>query len=318
MEKIISIKTLFLSVFVLIYARGLINKEGQMKTFLSLFTMCLVVMPAFGAPGAAGHGRQSMSQQMVVAAPRQASMSSKHVGLVSDEVPYTNNGSGVQPGGDNSTETDKPDSGNDSSLPVVDNREKERNACLNGNIGLGNVFVWASRYSNTANYASMVEDVENPENNVCFVRVELKSTDTGVNLTDIPSQYFEMGRMITCGEWANEDVVKKRILDAKKSARTWGTVGGAVGGAALGVGAMELFGNKLIGGKVQGQKALDDEALLISQLKVLQKDNNSKFTMYMDSVRALLQKCDGQEESVEECKNLNKYKSVQAAFSEAY
>ena len=134
--------------------------------------------------------------------------------------------------------------------PAVDTREKERTACISNNIGIGNTFVWASRYSDLNNYATMVEDVENPENNTCFVLVGLRSTDSRIDLSDIPSKYFEMGRDITCGAWADEGKIEQRILDAKKKGRTWATVGGAVGGAALGVGAMELFGNRLIGNDV--------------------------------------------------------------------
>ena len=54
------------------------------------------------------------------------------------------------------------------------NRDAERLACVSNNIGVGNTFVWASKYSNTSNYSTMVEDTENPENNVCWVRVELR------------------------------------------------------------------------------------------------------------------------------------------------
>ena len=130
---------------------------------------------------------------------------------------------------------------------------------LNNNIGVGNTFVWASKYSDTSNYATMVEDTDNPENNVCFVKVDLKSDDSRISVTDVPSKYFEWGKTITCGSWANADTMRARILDAKKSGRVWGTIGGAVGGAGIGVGAMELFGNKLIGGKVEGQAALKDD-----------------------------------------------------------
>lgn len=139
--------------------------------------------------------------------------------------------------------------------PVIDMREKERLACLSNNIGIGNTFVWASRYSDINNYATMVEDVEQPENNTCFVLVDLKSADSRIDLSDIKGKYFEMGRDITCGSWVDENDIEKRILDAKKKNRTLATIGGAVGGAALGVGSMELFGNRLIGGAVMGQKA---------------------------------------------------------------
>ena len=137
---------------------------------------------------------------------------------------------------------------------VIDMREKEREACIRNNIGVGNTFVWASRYSDINNYATMVEDVEHPENNTCFVLVDLKSTDSNINLSDIKGKYFEMGRNIACGSWVNESDIEKRILDAKKKNRTLATIGGAVGGAAVGVGSMELFGNRLIGGAVMGQK----------------------------------------------------------------
>ena len=176
---------------------------------------------------------------------------------------------------------------------------------------MGNTFVWASRYSNVNNYASMVEDVEEPENNTCFVRVEMKSDDAKVSVADIPAKYFEMGQTITCGSWADENALEKRILDAKKSARTWGTVGGAVGGAALGVGAMELFGNKLIGGSVQGQKALKDSELLYSQLAVLKKNDKAKYDQIMSQIKSLKRECDnwpnigGETELPSECIRIN-------------
>ena len=134
-------------------------------------------------------------------------------------------------------------------------REAERNACMNNNIGIGNTFVWASRYSDTSNYANMVEDVTNPQNNVCFARVELKSDDESrVSVADVAPKYFMWGESIECGSWADQKAIEKRILDARKGARIGGIVASTVGGAGLGVGVMELFGNKLIGGKVEGQK----------------------------------------------------------------
>ena len=176
--------------------------------------------------------------------------------------------------------------------PEKDKREAERAACLNNNIGIGNTFVWASRYSNTANYATMQEDIENPENNVCFVKVDLKSADSRINLYDISSKYFQWGDMITCGSWVDEEMLKQRILDAKKSGRTWATVGGAVGGAAVGVGAMELFGNKLIGDKVEGQKALSGPALLRSQLLTLRKKGDTRYGEFKTNLKLLKDACD--------------------------
>lgn len=190
----------------------------------------------------AGTSRRSMTSQMVMSAPR-ATASTKQISATA----AVNNAAPVEKSSVRVEEVE-------ASVTAKDMREKEKAACINNNIGIGNTFVWASRYSNTNNYASMVEDVENPENNICFVKVELKSSDSKISVADVPSQYFEMGRDITCGAWADEGVLRQRILDAKKTARTWGTVGGAVGGAGVGVGMMELFGNKLIGGKVEGQK----------------------------------------------------------------
>ena len=180
-------------------------------------------------------------------------------------------------------------------IPVIkNNREDEKRACISNNIGVGNTFVWASKYSNTNDYASMVEDTEEPENNVCFVRVELKSSDSKVNVSDIRPVYYEMGRAITCGTWADSGKLKDRILDAKKTARTWGTVAGAVGGAAVGVGAMELFGNKLIGGAVEGQKGMDDAERFRSQMAVLQKDEKTRrqHDMLMKDLKDLKTLCE--------------------------
>ncbi len=177
----------------------------------------------------------------------------------------------------------------------VDKRDTERKACINNNIGIGNTFVWASKFSNTNNYSSMVEDTENPDNNVCFVKVELKSDDPKINVSDIAPVYYEMGRDITCGSWANEDMIKSRILDAKKGARTWGTVAGAVGGAGVGVGAMELFGNRLIGGAVEGQRHLernDKAGLLRSQLLVLKDKNLNEYNAFVDNLAKLKNQCE--------------------------
>jgi hypothetical protein len=245
--------------------------------------MSMVLAPAFAAAPnmapATGRGRVSMANQMM-AAPR-AVMSQKHISAMA-----------AQPEKIAVSETVAEDK-----LAVnppemkpgeKDKREREKLACLQNNIGIGNTFVWASRYSNLGNYSTMIEDIEEPDNNTCFVKVELKSDEPKISVADIPSKYYEMGRNITCGEWANYDTLKGRILDARKSARAWATVGGAVGGAAIGVGAMELFGNELIGGAVEGQKDLEDLELLQSQLTVLKKDNEveyNRFIKYMGDLK---------------------------------
>lgn len=161
----------------------------------------------------------------------------------------------------------------------VDMREAERNACINNNIGIGNTFVWASRYSDTSNYANMVEDVANPQNNVCFARVELKSDDESrVSVSDVAPKYFMWGESIECGSWADQKAIEKRILDARKGARIGGIVASTVGGAGLGVGAMELFGNKLIGGRVEGQKnaKMSDEDKIKFYRSMYKEDANGE------------------------------------------
>ncbi len=183
-------------------------------------------------------------------------------------------------------------------VPVPDSkkntRDAERDACLNNNIGVGNTFVWASRYSNSGSYATMQEDLENPENNVCFVKVDIRSSDSRIDVSDLKSRYFQWGENITCGSWLDEASLQQRILDAKKKGRTWATVGGAVGGAAIGVGSMELFGNKLIGGKVEGQKNknLSETQVLRSQLLTMKKNNDSRYTKFMADLEQLKKDCD--------------------------
>lgn len=252
-----------------------------MKKIVSFFAVLTCLAPAVAATPA-GQSRRSMASQMVMAAPR-ATASTNQISAMasvstSDPMPSK---SSVRVEEVDTTTTQK-----------VDNREKERAACINNNIGIGNTFVWASRYSNTNNYASMVEDTENPDNNTCFVKVELKSSDAKISVSDVPSQYYEMGRNITCGAWADEAKLKDRILAAKKSARTWGTVGGAVGGAGIGVGIMELFGNRLIGGKVMGQKDLEGTELLRSQLLVVKNEHPSEFKEFTNNLRTLKKECE--------------------------
>lgn len=241
-----------------------------MKFLFSFFVLCCAVA---SADAATGRGRVSMTSQMM-AAPRgvPAKMSSTNTSnlAVTPEV--------MQP------------------AKKIDMREDERNACNANNVGVGNTFVWASRYSDTNNYATMIEDTEKPENNTCFVRVELKSRDPKVDVTDFESKYYEMGKNITCGEWLDEEEIRQIILDAKKSKRAWATVGGTVGGAAVGVGAMELFGNKLIGGKVEGQKdkRLTDAELRIAAVKTLQKENPTQYNAFVDDIKKLKAECDKQ------------------------
>ncbi len=256
-----------------------------MKQFISWVVFCMLTVPALSATGRVGMVKSPIATANRTSPAKMASMSVNTTNAI-----VTENISDNKPSirvEDNTATI--------STQPQKDKREKERAACMQNNIGIGNTFVWASRYSNINDYSTMIEDTENPENNTCFVLVNIKSNDSKVDVGDIRGRYFEMGRDITCGSWVDENKLEKRILDAKKTARTWATVGGAVGGAALGVGSMELFGNKLIGGKVQGQKALSDDELLRSQLLVLKKDNKSQYDSVMQSLRDLKKNCENPE-----------------------
>ena len=248
-----------------------------MKNFVSVLVLSFVSVSAFAATG-----RLAMSNK-IMTAPRYTASINQLGGM--NIIANTN-------GQDNdgvmqiTTETKTPEE------PEVDKREAERNACINNNIGIGNTFVWASRYSNTSSYSTMVEDTTNPENNVCFVRVELKSDDESrISVADIPAKYFMWGENIECGSWVNKKDMEQRILDAKKGARIGGIVASSVGGAGLGVGIMELFGNRVIGGKVEGQKSLEVYKLDKSQLLVLQEKSPEQFRRYVDDLTLIKQAC---------------------------
>lgn len=171
---------------------------------------------------------------------------------------------------------------------VIDMREAEKDACTSRNVGMGNIFVWASK-NNNGSYESMVEDLKKPENNFCFVRVTLKSKNPKITINE-SSKYFTIGGNSTCGNWVNEEKIKQQILDSKKSDRVGGTIAGVVGGAVVGVGTMELIGNKAIGGKVEGQKSLTDEELLRSQMLAAGKENEWK--KYEGSKKEIVRLCD--------------------------
>ena len=233
-----------------------------MKYFVSIVVLSMLVSGA----NAAQNARPTMVGKMVTTAPRYTASVNQL------------NGVGVNPSNINSVAVET----------EVDRREAERNACINNNIGVGNTFVWASKYSDVSNYASMNEDVKNPENNVCFVRVELKSDDAKISVSDVPAKYFMWGENIECGSWANEKDMEKRILDAKKGARIGGIVASTVGGAGLGVGIMEAFGNRLIDGKVMGQKSLTPTELYRSQLLVYKNKNKSEYDKICNELKVLV------------------------------
>lgn len=274
-----------------------------MKKFISVFIGCVSVLAAdvaFGATGRVG------VQPGTASSPRMPTMAVSTVGISSIsnlknkvEVPD------VKPDDKPDVKPDvKPDEKPDDKpddKPAKDMREKEREACIRNNIGIGNTFVWASRYSDINNYATMVEDVENPENNTCFVLVGVKSSDSRIDLSDLPSKYFEMGRNISCASWVDEGKIESRILDAKKKNRTLATIGGVVGGATLGVGSMELFGNRAIGGSVMGQKALEGKELIRSQLLVMKKNDATQYNKLMEDVKQVKTACTNASNKYPEC-----------------
>ncbi len=259
-----------------------------MKKLLVSMVLCALVVPAFAAGRSVVAGNtQTASRSVVISASKlknsianQNATANANDATVKEEV-----------------KTEKV------------NRDKERLACLKNNIGIGNTFVWASKYSNTGSYSTMVEDTENPENNVCFVLVGMRSEDTRVNTADVQPRYFEWGQTITCGDWIDKEKMRSRILDAKKSARTWGTVAGAVGSAGVGVGAMELFGNKLIGGAVQGQVALKDKDIAAwynSKALELKAKNETEYNNFVKSAGEVYNECKEKMEN----DNCKKYKDV--------
>lgn len=251
-----------------------------MKYALSLFMMLVMLGNAWAAIVPSGRGRATMAGQMMTS-PR-ATVSRNDIAAMA----AVNNPTA---------------SGNNSALAVTpevmlpaekDIYQQEKEACIRNNIGVTDTFVWASRNSNLNSYSSMVEDVNNPANNACFVKVGLKSLDNKIVLNDIQPKYFEMGHNITCGSWVDEEMVKQKILDAKKSARVWGTIGASVGGAAVGVGAMELFGNELIGGAVEGQKSLSSHALVRSQVLALKDKDVVQYNSYITDLTKFKAECD--------------------------
>ena len=254
-----------------------------MKKYFSVVALCMLVVPAFGA-GRSMVGNMKPASRAVVSPVSQVSSVSNDNVTVADTVAGTSSVAKTE---------------NTEKKVAKVNRDKERLACVSNNIGVGNTFVWASKNSNTSNYASMVEDTENPDNNVCYVLVGMRSEDTRISTADIQPQYFEWGNTITCGSWVDETKMEERILEAKKSARTWGTIGGAVGGAGIGVGAMELFGNRLLSGidglgKLQGQKQYDMYSIGWYRAKAAEYKKEVSAKTYEDFEKkaiALAEKC---------------------------
>ncbi len=237
-----------------------------MKKYLVLSLVCMFVMPVFAASRVSVGDKHFVARTSITSLGQQKILSGNNV-VVSE------------------SDTSK----------AVTNRDKERIACLGNNIGIGNTFVWASKYSDTTSYSTMIEDTNNPENNVCFVLVGMQSDDSSIDTSDIQPRYFQWGDNVICGNWIDEAKMESRILESKKTARVLGIVGGTVGGAGVGVGAMELFGNKLIGGAVQGQQQYADDKTSVNWYKVkaceLKKQDVNAYNDFEKLVQELKQEC---------------------------
>jgi hypothetical protein len=131
-----------------------------------------------------------------------------------------------------------------------------KDKCLANNVGMGGVFIWANKDArNAPNYlttgipsvAMLTEDVSNPANNTCFVRVELASTQSGVNLAGMPYAYFAENDTVTCGSWVSKSAVEEKILAASSTSRTLGTIGGAVAGAGIGFMGTDFIAANTVG-----------------------------------------------------------------------
>ena len=244
-----------------------------MKHLLFIVMATVICAPAIAASNAS-QARRSVSAKMVAPAGRMTSSVNQ-----------------LHPTQSSSARVPVPDYDEEDAAAAAE-RELARKACEANNVGTINTFVWASRNSNTSNYATMIEDTEHPENNACFALVSITSNDPKIDLSGVPSKYFEMGRGIVCGDWADSDDIEKRILKAKKTTRALATTGAVVGGIGLGVGAMELFGNKAIGSAVEGQAALSGAALLRSQLLTMkQKGQEEDYNNIVKQIREINSVC---------------------------
>jgi hypothetical protein len=189
------------------------------------------------------------------------------------------------------------------SIPAVDETNTTSNtinvdisaaraACL---MTAGNI--WASKMNvsqdGISTDALFGEDAE-PGNNSCFSAVSVRSRDIKNMGRFFPPRYFQVGGSAVCGSWLDEAALDDAILDAKKSARTAGTIAAAVGGAGLGVGLTELIGQNIKGGKTafMGQKGLDDRnKQLVSLMKSLKKKNPGQWDKYSAAVKNLDDAC---------------------------
>jgi hypothetical protein len=250
-----------------------------MKKYFIALLMCVLVCDAGFSATSGRTGRRIVKDDgLGVTAP---GVRVRRPSIDADLIPWSG-GAVVEP--DNKTEEDdvKSEGSGDANetVPPLEEEtewEKRRKACLSNNIGIGNTYVWASKDSAGKDYSQMIEDIKNPENNACFARVSFKHTDTKVKTSDLISRYVMMGDTVKCGSWFDKENLEDRVLEAKKSARIWGTVGASVGGAAVGVGisegAMAIAAHMGSDSKLMGQKALSDAEWLKKKLQNLKKES---------------------------------------------
>ncbi|MBR4891828.1 MAG: hypothetical protein IKZ34_01435, partial [Alphaproteobacteria bacterium] len=169
-----------------------------MKRLYSGMLLSMLTLPVFARSDGA------LTSAFVKQSPRASSVAYRAFGAASAH----KTSSATQSANTSIQKTDSVTQQADSAISETVNAEKE--ACLANNLATGNTFVYASINSNTSNYASMVEDVVNPGNNACYVRVNLTSSDSSVDLSDMPVRYFKMDKTVTCGQWVEEATLQER------------------------------------------------------------------------------------------------------------
>jgi hypothetical protein len=166
-----------------------------------------------------------------------------------------------------------------------------RNACLST---YGNV--WASKFNSTPGgvpaTTPMAEDPD-PNNNVCFAVVSVKSDEIKNLGRFFPPRYFQTGVSLECGSWLDTAALDEAILDSKKGARTGWTIAASVVGAGAGFGLSDLLGQKVIKRGFNGQYDLDDKTkeFYIAMKKDTKHGNDKKLEEYARAYKALGDAC---------------------------
>jgi len=187
----------------------------------------------------------------------------------------------------------------------------EREACL---LTQGNV--WASiTFASAAGVpaSSALTANENPNENTCYAKVSVKSSETREVENAFGERYFQTGTSLNCGSWVDGGKLDSIILDNKKGSRIAGTVIASVAGAGVGVGLTELIGRQING--FEGQKDLKGNALLKSQLLELKKDNVVAIGNYRVAMAELKRLCDSAPQKPADCTRVN-YNEILAILGE--